>query len=48
VHDGGEKLRQQTAAWFDAHERELSLDGSLELVLAAYEAHGRTNSSDAR
>jgi glycosyltransferase involved in cell wall biosynthesis len=48
VHDGGEKLRQQTADWFDAHARELSLDGSLELVLAAYEAHGRTNGSDAR
>jgi glycosyltransferase involved in cell wall biosynthesis len=48
VHDGGEELRRQTADWFDAHARELSLDGSLELVLAAYEAHRQTKSSDAR
>jgi glycosyltransferase involved in cell wall biosynthesis len=39
VHDAGEGLRRRTADWFDAHARELSLDGSLELLLAAYEAH---------
>jgi glycosyltransferase involved in cell wall biosynthesis len=48
VHDGGDALRRQTAEWFDAHAHELSLDGSLELVLAAYEAHRRTAGSDAR
>jgi glycosyltransferase involved in cell wall biosynthesis len=47
VHDGGDRLRRQTADWFDAHARELSLDGSLELVLAAYDAHRRTRSGDA-
>jgi glycosyltransferase involved in cell wall biosynthesis len=48
VHDGGQALRRRTADWFDANARELSLDGSLELVLAAYYAHGQTASDDAR
>jgi glycosyltransferase involved in cell wall biosynthesis len=36
VHEGGAALRASTAAWFDEHAEELSLDGSLDLVLAAY------------
>jgi glycosyltransferase involved in cell wall biosynthesis len=38
VHQDGAELRRETAAWFDAHARELSLEGSLELVLGAYRA----------
>jgi glycosyltransferase involved in cell wall biosynthesis len=38
VHEGGAELRRQTANWFDAHAHELSIEGSLELVLSAYEA----------
>jgi glycosyltransferase involved in cell wall biosynthesis len=36
VHEGGADLRLQTGRWFDAHARELSLEGSLELVLGRY------------
>ena len=35
-------LRASTAAWFRAHARELSVDGSLDAVLAAY---GRMSST---
>jgi glycosyltransferase involved in cell wall biosynthesis len=36
VRDGGPELRLATAAWFQEHSRRLSLDASLETVLAAY------------
>jgi len=34
--DAGETLRNSTAAWFERNRRELSIDSSLERVLAAY------------
>jgi len=37
VHEAGDALREQTAAWFRANAKRLSLDSSLETVLAAYE-----------
>jgi glycosyltransferase involved in cell wall biosynthesis len=37
-------LRQSTAQWFRAHARELSLDGSLDAVLAAYRRISSTQS----
>jgi glycosyltransferase involved in cell wall biosynthesis len=48
VHDGGEELRRQTADWFETHARELSLEGSLELVLTAYDNHRQSPNGDAR
>jgi glycosyltransferase involved in cell wall biosynthesis len=36
VHDAGEELRRSTAAWFERNARRLSIDASLERVLAAY------------
>jgi glycosyltransferase involved in cell wall biosynthesis len=36
VHEEGERLRQRTAAWFGQNSRRLSIDNSLEIVLAAY------------
>jgi glycosyltransferase involved in cell wall biosynthesis len=36
IRDGGPELRLATAAWFQEHSRRLSLDASLETVLAAY------------
>jgi glycosyltransferase involved in cell wall biosynthesis len=36
VRDGGHELRLATAAWYREHARRLSLDASLETVLAAY------------
>lgn len=36
VHDEGEPLRRRTAAWFGQNARRLSIDDSLEIVLAAY------------
>jgi hypothetical protein len=36
VRDGGHGLRLDTAAWFREHSRRLSLEASLETVLAAY------------
>jgi glycosyltransferase involved in cell wall biosynthesis len=36
VHEGGADLRRWTGEWFDAHAREMSLEGSLELVLGRY------------
>jgi glycosyltransferase involved in cell wall biosynthesis len=36
VRDGGHQLRLATAAWYREHSRRLSLDASLETVLAAY------------
>ena len=38
VYRGGADLRQSTAAWFNEHARELSLDNSLEIVAAGYPA----------
>jgi glycosyltransferase involved in cell wall biosynthesis len=38
VAAGGDPLRASTAAWFARHARRLSLDASLERVLAAYAA----------
>jgi glycosyltransferase involved in cell wall biosynthesis len=40
VHEGGERLRRDTVAWYEAHARELSLEGSLEAVLGLYRAEG--------
>ena len=37
THAGGQRLRDSTAAWFVVNARRLSLDGSLETVLAAYQ-----------
>jgi len=36
VHAGGPALREATAAWFERNADRLSLDRSLETVLAAY------------
>jgi len=38
VNDAGEPLRRSTAAWFAAHARRLSLQGSLEEVARSYAA----------
>ena len=37
VHRAGPKLRESTAAWFERNAERLSLDRSLEMVLAAYQ-----------
>ncbi len=37
VHEGGPALRESTARWFAAHAHELSLESSLQTVLASYE-----------
>jgi glycosyltransferase involved in cell wall biosynthesis len=36
VHDAGPELRERTAAWFERNARRLSLESSLEAVLAYY------------
>ena len=36
VHRGGACLRQNTIAWYEAHARELSLEGSLQAILDCY------------
>jgi glycosyltransferase involved in cell wall biosynthesis len=36
VHEAGPALRESTARWYALHERELSLQGSLQTVLASY------------
>ena len=38
VHEEGLALRERTAAWFREHVHELSLEGSLERVVASYAA----------
>jgi glycosyltransferase involved in cell wall biosynthesis len=38
VHDAGEEMRASTADWFARNARRLSLESSLETVIAAYEA----------
>jgi glycosyltransferase involved in cell wall biosynthesis len=38
VHDAGHAIRVSTAEWFARRARSLSLEGSLETVIAAYEA----------
>jgi glycosyltransferase involved in cell wall biosynthesis len=38
VHEGGDALRERTCAWFAANARRLSLDGSLDAVVAGYDA----------
>jgi glycosyltransferase involved in cell wall biosynthesis len=38
VHEGGHALRERTCAWFAANARRLSLDGSLDAVVAGYDA----------
>jgi glycosyltransferase involved in cell wall biosynthesis len=42
VHDAGPALRDATAAWFARNARRLSLEGSLETVLAAYRRESET------
>jgi glycosyltransferase involved in cell wall biosynthesis len=41
VHEAGTELRQSTARWFAEHARELSLESSLQRVLASYGASAR-------
>jgi glycosyltransferase involved in cell wall biosynthesis len=36
VHEGGEALRERTRAWYARNARRLSLDASLETVVASY------------
>ena len=36
VHEAGTRLRESTARWFARHARELSLESSLQTVLASY------------
>jgi glycosyltransferase involved in cell wall biosynthesis len=36
VYRGGQRMRQDTIAWYEAHAREMSLEGSLEAVLGLY------------
>lgn len=36
VYRSGARMRRDTVAWYEAHARELSLDGSLETVLSLY------------
>jgi glycosyltransferase involved in cell wall biosynthesis len=38
VHRGGERMRQDTIDWYEAHANELSLEGSISAVLALYAA----------
>jgi glycosyltransferase involved in cell wall biosynthesis len=38
IHDAGEPLRASTADWFERNGRRLSLEASLETVIAAYRA----------
>ena len=40
VHAAGPGLRESTARWYALHERELSLESSLQAVLASYERVG--------
>ena len=40
VHEGGPALRESTARWYAEHEHELSLESSLQTVLASYEPAG--------
>ena len=37
VHEAGIALRESTARWFSQHARELSLEGSMQTVLASYD-----------
>ena len=39
VYEAGDELRASTAEWFERNARRLSLDSSLETVVAAYAAH---------
>jgi glycosyltransferase involved in cell wall biosynthesis len=41
VHEAGPSLRESTARWFDQHAHELSLESSLQTVLASYGAGTR-------
>ena len=40
IDEAGDELRRATAAWFRRNSRRLSLESSLEKVLAAYRADG--------
>lgn len=42
VHDAGPALRESSARWYALHERELSLECSLQTVLASYERDGES------
>jgi glycosyltransferase involved in cell wall biosynthesis len=44
VHAAGTALRESTASWFAQHAKELSLESSLETVLASYSARARSES----
>jgi glycosyltransferase involved in cell wall biosynthesis len=37
VHRGGQRLREQTVAWYEAHAPEMSLDAALHAVLGCYQ-----------
>jgi hypothetical protein len=47
VHRGGARLRRDTIAWYEAHARELSLEGSLDAVLALYRRPAEASPQDA-
>jgi glycosyltransferase involved in cell wall biosynthesis len=36
VHSGGQRMRAQTVAWYEAHAPEMSLDSVVEAVLSSY------------
>jgi glycosyltransferase involved in cell wall biosynthesis len=44
VHRGGDQLRESTHSWFKENERRLSLAGSLEIVMQAYEEDASASS----
>jgi glycosyltransferase involved in cell wall biosynthesis len=48
VHAAGEPLRDATAEWFAANARRLSLDSSLETVMAVYRGAGSESPDGAR
>ena len=45
VHDAGPALRERTAAWFERNAPQLSLESSLETVLAAYRSSSPENTA---
>jgi glycosyltransferase involved in cell wall biosynthesis len=45
VHRGGGRMRADTIAWYEAHARELSLEGSIQTVLGLYRVQTEAGSS---
>jgi glycosyltransferase involved in cell wall biosynthesis len=46
IHEAGFAMRQSTAAWFEANAQRLSLESSLQSVLASYASAGRRRHQD--